>query len=156
MKKPDSVIFKRHLMKLSLEELTAYLKEYEKVRQVKVLDQINQMKQEEIQTKLEALSPVSACPSCKSNNFVKNGSRYGLQRYYCKNCKTTFSVTTDTFMEGTTWTWEVWVKLVQMTVNNFSLDAMLDTCSLNFQYLMSQGTQQALCPLQPQGSHKYL
>ena len=101
MKKPDSVIFKRHLMKLSLEELTAYLKEYEKVRQVKVLDQINQMKQEEIQTKLEALSPVSACPSCNSNNFVKNGSRYGLQRYYCKNCKTTFSVTTDTFMEGT-------------------------------------------------------
>lgn len=71
MKKPDSVIFKRHLMKLSLEELIAYLKEYEKVRQVKVLDQINQMKQEEIQTKLEALSPVSACPSCNSNNFVK-------------------------------------------------------------------------------------
>ena len=132
MKKPDSVIFKRHLMKLSLEELTAYLKEYEKVRQVKVLDQINQMKQEEIQTKLEALSPVSACPSCKSNNFVKNGSRYGLQRYYCKNCKTTFSVTTDTFMEGTTWTWEVWVKLVQMTVNNYSLDAMLDTLEKDY------------------------
>ena len=132
MKKPDSVIFKRHLMKLSLEELTAYLKEYEKVRQVKVLDQINQMKQEEIQTKLEALSPVSACPSCNSNNFVKNGSRYGLQRYYCKNCKTTFSVTTDTFMEGTTWTWEVWVKLVQMTVNNYSLDAMLDTLEKDY------------------------
>ena len=132
MKKPDSVIFKRHLMKLSLEELTAYLQEYEKVRQVKVLDQINQMKQEEIQTKLEALSPVSACPSCNSNNFVKNGSRYGLQRYYCKNCKTTFSVTTDTFMEGTTWTWEVWVKLVQMTVNNYSLDAMLDTLEKDY------------------------
>lgn len=132
MKKPDSVIFKRHLMKLSLEELTAYLKEYEKVRQVKVLDQINQMKQEEIQTKLEALSPVSACPSCNSNNFVKNGSRYGLQRYYCKNCKSTFSVTTDTFMEGTTWTWEVWVKLVQMTVNNYSLDAMLDTLEKDY------------------------
>lgn len=132
MKKPDSVIFKRHLMKLSLEELTAYLKEYEKVRQVKVLDQINQMKQEEIQTKLEALSPVSACPSCNSDNFVKNGSRYGLQRYYCKNCKTTFSVTTDTFMEGTTWTWEVWVKLVQMTVNNYSLDAMLDTLEKDY------------------------
>ena len=135
MKKPDSVIFKRHLMKLSLEELTAYLKEYEKVRQVKVLDQINQMKQEEIQTKLEALSPVSACPSCNSNNFVKNGSRYGLQRYYCKNCKTTFSVTTDTFMEGTTWTWEVWVKLVQMTVNNYALDAMLDTLEKDYDLL---------------------
>ena len=135
MKKPDSVIFKRHLMKLSLEELTAYLKEYEKVRQVKVLDQINQMKQEEIQTKLEALSPVSACPSCNSNSFVKNGSRYGLQRYYCKNCKTTFSVTTDTFMEGTTWTWEVWVKLVQMTVNNYSLDAMLDTLEKDYDLL---------------------
>ena len=90
MKKPDSVIFKRHLMKLSLEELTAYLKEYEKVRQVKVLDQINQMKQEEIQTKLEVLAPVSACPSCNSDNFVKNGSKYGLQRYYCKNCETFF------------------------------------------------------------------
>ncbi len=132
MKKPDSVIFKKHLMKLSLEELTAYLKEYEKVRQVKVLDQINQMKQEEIQTKLEALSPVSACPSCNSDNFVKNGSRYGLQRYYCKNCKTTFSVTTDTFMEGTTWTWEVWVKLVHMTVNNYSLDEMLDALEKDY------------------------
>ena len=132
MKKPDSVIFKRHLMKLSLEELTTYLKEYEKDRQVKVLDQINQMKQEEIQTKLEALSPVSACPSCNSDNFVKNGSKYGLQRYYCNNCKTTFALTTDTFMEGTTWTWEVWVKLVQMTVNNYSLDAMLDTLEKDY------------------------
>ena len=132
MKKPDSVIFKRHLMKLSLEELTAYLKEYEKVRQVKVLDQINQMKQEEIQTKLEVLAPVSACPSCNSDNFVKNGSKYGLQRYYCKNCKTTFALTTDTFMEGTNWTWEVWVKLVQMTVNNFSLDEMVDTLEKDY------------------------
>ena len=132
MKKPDSVIFKRHLMKLSLEELTAYLKEYEKVRQVKVLDQINQMKQEEIQTKLEVLAPVSACSSCNSDNFVKNGSKYGLQWYYCKNCKTTFDLTTDTFMEGTNWTWEVWVKLVQMTVNNFSLDEMEDTLEKDY------------------------
>lgn len=35
-------------------------------------------------------------------------------------------------MEGTTWTWEVWVKLVQMTVNNYSLDAMLDTLEKDY------------------------
>lgn len=132
MKKPDSVIFKKYLMNLSLEELTAYLKEYEKVRQVKVLDQINQIKKNELQTKLEVLAPATACPSCNSTNFVKNGSRYGLQRYYCKNCKSTFSLTTDTFMESTNWTWEVWVKLLQMTVNNFSLDEMLDTIEKDY------------------------
>ena len=79
MKKPDSVIFKRHLMKLSLEELTAYLKEYEKVRQVKVLDQINQMKQEEIQTKLEVLAPVGQMTRL-STNCIRTTRR--LQRSY--------------------------------------------------------------------------
>ena len=55
MKKPDSVIFKKYLMSLSYDELVPYLKEYENKQKVKVLDQINTIRQTELQLKLEGL-----------------------------------------------------------------------------------------------------
>lgn len=127
MKKPDSVIFKKYLMSLSYDELIPYLKEYEIKQKVKVLDQINAVRQSEMQLKLEGLIPTTQCPECSSTQIVKNGTIHHLQRYKCKKCKTTFTLTTDTFMEGTNWTWEMWVKLLQMTMNTVAVNKMKDT-----------------------------
>lgn len=126
MKKPDRIIFERYLYQLSFEELTSYLEKYDKKNQTKAQDKANKLKQREMQTKLETLSPDIVCPYCKSKEYIKHGSQKGLTRYRCKNCKSTYTLTTETFMDGTNWTWDVWVKLLQMTTTTMSINQMID------------------------------
>jgi transposase-like protein len=38
------------------------------------------------------MSPIKACPKCKSAHFIKYGKLYGRQRYRCKVCKYSFTV----------------------------------------------------------------
>lgn len=39
------------------------------------------------------------CPSCGLTFFKKNGHKNGTQRYLCKNCNKSFSITTNTILE---------------------------------------------------------
>lgn len=126
MKKPDKAIFEQYLMNLSYEQLLPYLKKYENTRKIKVIDQINAVKHSEKQMKIEGYITDLCCPYCSSKDYVKNGTAHSLQRYLCKSCNSTFTVISNTFMECTNWTWEVWVKLLQMTMTNTPLDAMKD------------------------------
>ena len=132
MKKPDKIIFERYLYKLSLDELRAYIQRYDEKNKTRAYQEITKVKQAEIQTKIEALYPNITCPYCKSDHYVKNGFYDGFQRYKCKNCNSSFTLVTDTFMEGTNWTWEVWVKLLQMTLCSMSLDEMIDTLEKDY------------------------
>lgn len=125
MKRPDRYIFKKFLMSLQPEELLEYLAEYEKEFKVKVSDNITKMRKAETQMKLESLIHDIKCPYCESKFFVKHGKLNELQRYICKNCNHTFTLITDTFMEGTNWTWKVWVELLHMTLLTMSLDEMI-------------------------------
>jgi len=38
------------------------------------------------------MSLIQACPKCGSEEFVKNGRLHGKQRYKCKACDYTFTV----------------------------------------------------------------
>ena len=38
------------------------------------------------------------CPICKSINIKRNGHKNGTQRYLCKNCNKSFSITTNTIL----------------------------------------------------------
>ena len=38
------------------------------------------------------------CPICKSINIKRNGHKNGTQRYLCKNCHKSFSITTNTIL----------------------------------------------------------
>lgn len=42
---------------------------------------------------------VSTCPECGKHNIVKNGTRDGVQRYFCKDCRHSFSEHTGTIMD---------------------------------------------------------
>ena len=132
MKKPDKVIFEQYLMNLSYEQLLPYLKKYENARQLKVIDQINAVKHSEKQMKIEGFVTDLSCPYCSKKDFVKNGTSNSLQRYLCKACGKTFTAISETFMDGTNWTWEVWVKLLQMTMTNTPLDAMTDVLEKDY------------------------
>ena len=111
MKRPDRYIFKKFLMSLPPEELLKYLAEYEKEFKVQVSNNIHKMRQAETQMKLESLIHNIQCPHCDSKVFVKHGKLNELQRYVCKNCDHTFTLITNTFMEGTNWTYLIVIPI---------------------------------------------
>jgi transposase-like protein len=41
---------------------------------------------------------VNACPDCHSNHIVKNGTRKGVQKYVCRDCKKNFNYKTNTVL----------------------------------------------------------
>ncbi len=43
---------------------------------------------------------ISNCPYCKSKKYRKHGIDKGSQRYYCNNCKRTFTEHTGTWLSG--------------------------------------------------------
>lgn len=132
MKKPNRIIFEQYLYELSFEELKSYLKKYDNKHKTKAQEEATKQKQRQLQTRVEALTDRIVCPFCQSEDAVKNGSQNGLQRYKCKNCKSSYTLTTNTFMEDTNWTWDVWVKLLNMTVNSQSINSMIDTLAKDY------------------------
>ncbi len=40
------------------------------------------------------------CPHCGGSYILKNGHKDGRQRFFCKDCKHTFTYTTNTLMEN--------------------------------------------------------
>ena len=111
MNKPPKIIFEKYLYNLSVDELTEYLKEYDRRNKTKVLESIQALKMNDLQQRLEALNIVNYCPHCLSEDTKKNGKQNNIQRYLCKNCDKTISLFTGTFLEDTNWSWEVWFKL---------------------------------------------
>ena len=55
---------------------------------------------------------VSSCPIGKSNHIVKNGKRNGKQQFLCKECKHSFSVSTNTISYKSKHSLETWSNYV--------------------------------------------
>lgn len=55
------------------------------------------------------------CPKCKSKKVVSLKSQKG--RYHCYNCKTTFSVLTDTIFEYTGLSMQKWFTIIALMTN---------------------------------------
>lgn len=73
------------------------------------------------QQRLEKLKINSHCPKCSSTTIVKNGKNNNIQKYKCKDCNSQFTLFTDTILEKTKWHWDIWIAVLHMTINNFSL-----------------------------------
>lgn len=63
-----------------------------------------------------------ACPDCGSTHIKKNGKRNGLQRYACRDCGHRFTTLSNTILEKTYYSWDVWVAIVQSLINGMSLE----------------------------------
>lgn len=78
-----------------------------------------------LQQRLEILDINSSCPRCNSKSIVKNGKRRnGIKEFKCKDCNTKFTPFTNTILEKTNYHWSAWIKLLEMTINQYSLTAM--------------------------------
>jgi len=69
----------------------------------------------------------NACPHCGSINFIKYGKQpSGLTCYKCKDCNQRFNVLTGTILDKTHWTYDIWIKVLEMTINNTSVRDMVN------------------------------
>ena len=62
------------------------------------------------------------CPYCGSAAIVKNGHKCRKQEYRCKCCGKTFVSTTNTLMNGSHQSSEVWEEVIQDTFNGDAID----------------------------------
>ena len=80
----------------------------------------------DLQSRLEKLNIHKYCPQCQSSKVVKNGKRANeIQEYKCKECSTKYTLFTGTLLEKTRYDWDSWVKVLEMTLNNYSLHKMI-------------------------------
>ena len=68
----------------------------------------------------------STCPECGSKHIGKWGKRKEIQVFKCKDCGKQFTLFTGTILEKTRWHWEIWVKVLEMVLNGFSIQDMLN------------------------------
>ena len=96
-------------------------------------DEMNRLVTVNLQSRLEKLGVNSTCPKCNSSIVIKNGKRSnGIQRYQCSECKNRFTLFTDTILEKTRWHWDVWIKVLEMTLNNYSIEKTVNVLEKDY------------------------
>lgn len=61
------------------------------------------------------------CPHCGSTNIGKNGrTKGGAQKFFCKDCKKYFCMSTNTVGYGSHFNIEKWTKFIECELNGFS------------------------------------
>lgn len=86
-----------------------------------------------LQARLEKLGVNSVCPKCDSLLIVKNGKRAnGIREYKCTECGRKFTLFTGTILEKTRWHWDVWIKVLELTINNYSIEKTVNILEKDF------------------------
>lgn len=85
-----------------------------------------------LQDRLIKLGINSHCPHCGSDRVVKCGKRKHIQVLQCKDCSKKFTPFTDTILEKTRWHWDIWIKVLEMTINNYSIQSMVNVLEDDF------------------------
>lgn len=60
------------------------------------------------------------CPICGSVKVIKNGTRTGRQRYFCKNCRKTFGDTNGTVAFRSKMSIGKWIEFIKLTLQGES------------------------------------
>ena len=114
----------------NLEELLQIMAELPTERIDELLDQAKSMKTAECSEKIDQSHskktrirvPCPECPTCKSDNVVRDVRNHGNQRYWCKTCNRTFVSTTNTIMSKSHSSEAVWRSIIEETFDGRSID----------------------------------
>jgi transposase-like protein len=110
--------------KLSLNYILALLKSYSNANGVDLTSAKNQLITNDLQNRLTLNEINSVCPKCGSKYIVRYGRNGNTKRFRCNSCNKTFTLFTDTILEKTNYHWDIWVKVVEMTLNNIPMEHM--------------------------------
>jgi len=64
---------------------------------------------------------IYCCPICGSIKYIKYGSYDEIQRYKCKECKKTFSKTTNSLWSYSKKTPDKWIEFIELMMEKKSL-----------------------------------
>ena len=118
---------------LSFVDFEKIVKKYSSTNNVNFNKQMENMVTLSLESKLNKLHINSTCPNCNSNLKVKNGKRSnGIQEYKCKKCNTKFTAFTGTILEKTKWHYEIWLKVLEMTINNYSIERIVNVLEKDY------------------------
>lgn len=84
------------------------------------------------QQRLFKLGVNSTCPRCNSNSVIKFGKNKRIQRYKCNDCNNRFTLFTGSILEKTKWHWDIWIAVLNMTINSYSLKKMEDVLTKDY------------------------
>jgi len=85
-----------------------------------------------LQDRLESLGVNSICPKCNSRKILKNGHKRGIQMFICSDCNAQFNLFTGTVLEKTKWHWDIWINVLHMTLNNYSIHKMINVLEKDY------------------------
>lgn len=118
---------------LSYNDFKNIVEQYSEKNNVNFDSQMETLVTNSLEIKLHNLKVNCTCPKCDSSIIVKNGKRpNGIQEYKCKDCGTKFTKFTNTILEKTRWHWDIWVKVLEMTINNFSIKKMVNVLEKDY------------------------
>ncbi len=110
----------------SEEELAELLKIYDKKHYTQHKQDIAKLTASEMERKLLENGINSACPHCGSIAIRKRGRDSRNQRFQCNDCGKNFTCVTNTFLEKSNLNWKAWIRIVEMTINGYSLTQMIN------------------------------
>lgn len=76
------------------------------------------------------------CPICGSVKVIKNGTRNGRQRYFCKDCKKTFGDTNGTVAFRSKMSIGKWIEFIKLTLQGESCRTIAKNLCINKQTVL--------------------
>ncbi|MBE6114370.1 MAG: IS1 family transposase [Erysipelotrichaceae bacterium] len=113
------------IQSLPFTEFKKVVKSYSDTNGVSFDNELDKMVTVSLQKRLIDLGVNSTCPNCGSAHISKNGKRKNVQRLECKDCGKQFTPFTDTILEKSKWHWDIWIKVLEMIINNYPIEAMV-------------------------------
>lgn len=118
---------------LPFDKFSKVVKHYSKHSKANFEKELDYITTLNFQQRLEKLGINNTCPKCNSKSVIKNGVRNNrVQEYKCKDCNTKFTLFTNTILEKTKWHWDIWIKVLEMTINSYSLADMLNVLEKDY------------------------
>ena len=106
------------LEQLPYDKFKTLVEHYAEHNKKDLADELDNMVVLNFQARLERLECNKFCPKCQDTHVVRNGKRpTGIQEYKCKSCGTKFTLFTGTILEKTKYHWDLWIKMLEMTLN---------------------------------------
>ena len=76
------------------------------------------------------------CPHCSSVKVIKNGTRNGRQRYFCKDCYKTFGDTNGTVAFRSKLSVGKWIEFIKLTLQGESCRTIAKELGINKQTVL--------------------
>ena len=108
-----------------LEELTKCIKKLSTDAVDTLLDAVKMLLASDNATK------IPDCPYCSGTNIIRYGHKCGKQRFFCKQCGSTFVTTTHTIMSHSHFSEAVWQEVISDAVQENAIDYSAQKLGIN-------------------------